>query len=99
MLEKISNTTHEKKRDRLTNKLLALLNRRKYEPLWREIYKLISASQCGYPDAVPVLCNKEILHETREKIQKRMEAHGYSGNYPDFMKKGSINGLHSVTSG
>lgn len=99
IIEKINNTTHEKKRDRLTNKLLALLKRQQYEPLWREIYNLISASQCGYPDAVPVLCNKEILHETREKIQKRMEAHGYSGNYPDFMKKGSITGLHSVTSG
>ena len=99
VLEKTINTTHERKRERLAKKLFALLNRQKYEPLWREIYNLISASQCGYPDAVPILCNKEILYETREKIQKRMEAHGYSGNYPDFTKKGSISGLHSVTSG
>ena len=76
----------------LTSQLLNKLSEVKYIDLWRDIYGKIQASQMEYPCRRIENINR--IHYIRKTIQKRMEGHGYSGDYPDFYKKGSINGLH-----
>lgn len=77
---------------KLTNQLFSKLNEVKYIDLWRDIYGKIQASQAEYPWRK--IENIDGIDYIRKTIQKRMEGHGYSGEYPDFYKEGSINGLH-----
>ncbi|MGN0493295.1 MAG: hypothetical protein ACI4F7_06565, partial [Acutalibacteraceae bacterium] len=87
-----------RKRERISKRLLNTLNKRKYEPLWREIFGLIKESQSEYPSQAELFCNAKLLAETRGEIQRLMEAEGYSGTYPDFHKKGSIKGVRLAES-
>lgn len=66
---------------------------KKCEPLWRDVFEKLKDSQKEYPNKVEKLCPLELLDETRTSIQKLMEQHGYSGTYPDFVKKGSLRGV------
>ena len=77
-------------------KLIAFLCKEQCEPAWREIYNQILASQAEYPDRA--LCERELLEKTRCDIQTLMEAKGYSGTYPDFVKDGAMNGIHLAQS-
>jgi len=86
------------KADRLTVKLLAMLNQKAYEPLWRELSRLISDSQADYPSLVGIKCASELLEKTRLDIQRHMEENGYSGTYPDFVKLGSVDRIHLAQS-
>ncbi len=81
-----------KKYERITFKLLNLLNTLEYEPLWRGLYGKISDSQVEYPRPYSAPEN------TRSKIQKLMEDHGFSGTYPHFTKTGEIKGVHLAQS-
>ncbi|MBQ3085162.1 MAG: DUF3878 family protein [Clostridia bacterium] len=75
---------------RCDDKLLEKLNRKKYEPLWRELFELVTASQEGYPAET---CSSERWAELRACVQEELEARGYSGQYPDFIKHGAVRGL------
>lgn len=90
LIEKIENKTglSIELKDQLFNKLSEV----KYIDLWRDIYGKIQDSQAEYP--YRGIKDVDGIDYIRNTIQKRMEGHGYSGDYPDFYKKGSINGLH-----
>ena len=79
-------------------KLIDCLCQHEYEPLWREIYNKLADSQAEYPDKVEAVCDNKLLVHTREEIQKLLESKGYSGTYPDFVKKGELKGIHLVKS-
>lgn len=75
------------------NFLRAVLNRGKYEPLWREIYQAITESQAEYPrqaEAHPDLV------AVRRRIEWKMHQQGYCGKYPDFYREGQVRGLRMV---
>ncbi|MGN1160655.1 MAG: DUF3878 family protein, partial [Candidatus Fimenecus sp.] len=89
---------NDNKKDRIIKKLMSKLNTQKYEPLWRELYNILVESQSDYLSKAVVCCPTELLNETRLNIQKLMESHGYSGKYPDFVKKGDIHGIRLADS-
>lgn len=86
------------KRIKLVKQLLALLNKQKYEPLWREIYNKIVDSQMKYPLKSDMCVDAEKVSETHEKIQTIMESYGYTGQYPDFVKQGEMKKIHLAES-
>ena len=88
----------DKKRAQLAGLLNLRINNKKYEPLWREIYGLFADSQSRYPVKSEMQVSPESLAEFRQKVQKLMEARGYSGTYPDFEKRISIKGLRGAQS-
>lgn len=89
---------NENKKYRVVEKLVSKLDNQKYEPLWREMYNILVKTQEEYPSRVDLFCPTDLLNETRSNIQKLMEAHGYSGQYPDFVKKGEIRGVRLTES-
>lgn len=68
------------------------------EPLWRNIFAKVQASQVEYPIAASSAIPEEQLSETRATVQQLMERHGYTGTYPDFEKRNCLRGLHLVQS-
>ncbi len=90
--------TSDSKFRKTSNKLISLLCKKACEPLWREIYNKIADSQSSYPGIVDCLCPKDLLAETRKNIQLFMESKGYTGQYPDFIKKGAMKGIHLARS-
>lgn len=80
--------------DKTAKKLLTLLCEQKYEPMWRELYNKIEASQVDYPNKVETLYDRKVLVEIRKDIQNLMETKGYIGIYPDFVKGGILRGIH-----
>lgn len=74
-------------------KLVNLLSKKKYEPIWREVFEKIKESQKEYPSKVEMLCDRNLLNDTRAEIQKLMKDKGYEGTYPDFIKQGKINNV------
>ncbi len=86
------------KRIKLVKQLLALLNKQKYEPLWREIYNKIVDSQKKYPLKSDICFDTEKVSEVHEKIQKMMEFYGYTGQYPNFVKQGEMKKIHLTDS-
>lgn len=75
-------------------KLITILCEKQCEPLWRDIYNKIAKSQAEYPNKVDSLCDKELLINVRNDIQRLMESKGYIGTYPDFVKHSVLNGIH-----
>ncbi len=97
-IENVEKTAeNEKARQRVRKKLVDLLNCTQYEHLWREIYDLLSASQEGYPSLADVYCEEPPI-EMRAKIQSFMQENGYSGEYPDFVKRGRLKGARLASS-
>lgn len=84
--------------DEKRNKLKRILCEQKYEPLWRLIFEKISDSQAEYPQKCEVLCDAQTLNDTRASIQRLMEEHGFSGQYPDFQKRGDTHGIRLAES-
>lgn len=82
----------------LSSNFVSMLNRQKYEPLWRELFALIADTQKDYPQYAPAFYNEAVLEQARKKIQQLMEANGYTGTYPDFIKTGSLKGIRTVNS-
>lgn len=78
-------------------KLLNRLTEKDCEPLWREIMRILSESQEGYPENIPEGC-EEKLTGIRKTITEDLHRAGYSGEYPDFHKTAPISGLHLKTS-
>lgn len=86
------------KKQRKIDKLMTKLNNQKYEPLWRKIFDIVVKSQENYPAKVSMYCSRELLNEIRDNIQRYFESQGYLGEYPDFVKKGTIQGIHLAES-
>lgn len=86
-LEKIEKEKfRSKKQSRLIKKMVRELNTKKCEPLWREFFDKLMASQSSYAPKADIYCGEEALSGLRAHIQSLMEQHGYSGTYPDFTK-------------
>ncbi len=86
----------EKKRIMIAAHLTTKLDNFKYQPLWRELFELIASSQSKYP--ILREQDENTASISREKIQKLMEARGYIGEYPDFVKNGRIRGIRLAES-
>ena len=78
----------------LVQKIIARLCDLSAEPLWREVFDKIYASQAAYPDKAEECCPSSVLLSTREAIQTQMEQLGFVGTYPNFSKLGSLHGVH-----
>ena len=89
---------NREKARRISQKLVAKLNTLKYEPLWREIFQRFTDSQASYPSKEALICPPPFLQETRIRIQKLLEDLGFTGTYPDFVKRGSIPGIRLTES-
>ena len=98
LVEELENNFSNSKKERVLKKLLYKLNSKEYEIIWRDIYKIISETQKDYPSQASVLVQSSVPEETRAKIQSLMENHGYKGEYPDFVKQGSVKGSPFVNS-
>lgn len=72
--------------------LVNKLNEAVCEPLWREMYALLSATQEGYAKRESKQDNS--LQQVRKIIQKRLHSLGYEGEYPKFYKNGNMKGVH-----
>lgn len=75
-------------------KIITALCDQSVEPLWREVFDEIRASQAAYPDKAEECCPSPLLIATRESIQAQMAQLGFSGVYPNFMKEGPLQGVH-----
>lgn len=78
-------------------RLIATLCEQTCEPLWRTIFEQVTASQAGYPSRAEGLL-ATTLQQTRATVQRLMEQHGYTGTYPDFVKEGTLRGVHLAES-
>jgi len=74
------------------SKLSGKLNESACEPLWRELYGLISDSQEEYEDKILNL-GSEKLNKIRTVTEEKLHALGYSGKYPTFRKRGIMRGF------
>ncbi len=84
------------KRQKPIAKLEKALSHKKYEPMCRELMEKIFRSQEPYPEKVSCHCSAELLGDIRDQIIKQLEAQGYKGQYPHFVKHGEIRGIRMV---
>lgn len=75
-------------------KIISALCDQSVEPLWREIFDEIYASQADYPDKAEECCPAPVLISTREAVQAQMRQLGFEGDYPNFVKEGPLQGVH-----
>lgn len=91
LLKKIENAKCEKQY-RAALKLGQKFNSAECEPMWRNIYNAVIESQLEYPTKkLPI--SKDRYDEIVTEIEDRLHSLGYSGNYPEFFKNGSIKGI------
>ncbi len=83
---------------KISRRLSNLLSQKKYEPIWREVFEKIKESQREYQSKAELLCDKKLLNDTRDEIRNFMEAKGYEGTYPDFVKYGEIKNVRLAQS-
>lgn len=60
---------------------------KRFEPLWRDIFALISESQKGLPSYYDETIPEADFENHKQLITERMNKWGYTGTYPDFYKK------------
>lgn len=63
--------------------------KKKFEPLWRDIFALICESQEGLPSYFEERVSKEAFEKHKQLITEQMNAWGYTGSYPDYYKNDS----------
>lgn len=73
--------------------LFTKLDQGKYEPLFRELWNKIVATQRAYPSASQIEIPHIKLVGIRRRVTKMMEELGYCGTYPDFYKTGLVKGI------
>ena len=77
----------------IKQRLISKLSNQKYEPLWRELFNIITASQAGYP-AKAEIYSTELHKKAQYEIQQLIKGRGYTGQYPHFTKTGITRGFH-----
>lgn len=80
------------------HRIRARLFDQRCQPMWREIFQKIRQSQAGYPSGAQAVCDPEVLDKTRAEVQAFMTEQGFSGQYPEFWKRGDVPGVHLVMS-
>ena len=78
--------------------LFTKLDQGKYEPLFRELWNKIVATQREYPTASQIEIPHIKLVGIRRRVTKMMEELGYCGTYPDFYKTGWVKGIRLAES-
>ena len=86
--------TEDNAYDKTVQKLLAHICLKQCQPIWRDIYQKLVDSQKDYPSKADRYIDAQSLSEIRKSIQSQMEAKGYTGTYPDFVKTGPMKGIH-----
>lgn len=66
------------------------LCKKMFEPLWRDIFSLISETQKDLPSYFEENISKEEFQKHKQLITEQMKSQGYIGTYPDFYKKDSV---------
>ena len=98
ILEKLEQSDQFPKKGRCLQKLFAKLNTVRYEPLFRNIWDRIAASQQDYPTRAQILLAEDKLTDLRSRIHSLMKLYGYCGAYPDYYKNTSIKGIRLAES-
>lgn len=86
----------DRKKTRATNAFISQLE--KSEKAFRALYGVIADSQSGIPYDTDI-CATDDTRLERQMITSEMASLGYTGEYPIFMKKTEINGVHLVGEG
>lgn len=92
-LVKIENEGKNEKLSKLKERFLEELDFKKYEPLFREFFEIVSNTQNGYKIRIECNCPFEKLVDTRKQIDLLIKAKGYEGEYPFYYKKGKANSI------
>ena len=98
MIKALNNVKKEKRSYVRAYSLSNSLSHFRYRPLWYEIYNKIKDSQSEYADRALVTAKSEMREEYRKTVDKVMHSHGYSGSYPDYMKKDRTHGIVTANS-
>ncbi len=98
MIKALNNVKKEKRSYVRAYSLSNSLSHFRYRPLWYEIYNEIKDSQKEYTDRALVTAKSEMREEYRKTVDKVMHSHGYSGSYPDYMKKDRTHGIVTANS-
>lgn len=99
LLEKLESKKEKNKRALLlSDTVSAEMNKKCYEPMWREIYNKFVDSQKEYPKKTNTGFPEKDLKEIRTKVQNLMHTNGYKGTYPDFYKTTDLKSLRSANS-
>ncbi|MBQ7010243.1 MAG: hypothetical protein IJN63_00915 [Clostridia bacterium] len=94
LLESACLSKDGKERNRILFRLKNELTHPRYEGMLRELTERFESSQLGYESVKgSVICELEM----RDKITAQMHELGYSGEFPDFVKLGSIPGIRVPT--
>ncbi|MCR4593518.1 MAG: DUF3878 family protein, partial [Clostridiales bacterium] len=92
-IDEFEKQSEAEKKYKAKEELLKVLNKKKYEPLWRELFEIINDSQKAYPAIHECYISQEELDETHRKIEEFFNNKGYTGTYPDFCKQERMRGL------
>lgn len=79
-------------------RLFCSLSKSKYEPLWREVYRIIAETQQGIPDLADIKYSAEEIESHRDFITEELHRLGYGGEYPLFHKRGELHGIRVAAS-
>ena len=77
----------------ISNKRFSGLDDMKYEPLWRELYKIFFSLCKDYPTISEIIGLEPENIQIRKKIADTLHDAGYEGVYPDFRKTGELKGV------
>lgn len=78
------------KQEKYRQKLLVCLRQVACEPLWRQLYEAIMASQAGLPMAYAD--DPNLVHK-RQAVTNTLQEMGFQGEYPFFWQEGPKKGL------
>lgn len=98
MVKALKNVKREKRSYIQAYSLSNTLSRFHYRPLWRELYQKIKDSQEEYTDRALVTAAPEMRAEYSATVDRVMHSHGFTGTYPDYIKKDRTHGMISANS-
>ncbi len=98
MVKALNGVKKEKRSYLRAYSLSNTLSHFRYRPLWREIYEKIKNSQREYKDRALVTASPEMRFEYAQTVDRVMHSHGFTGAYPDYVKKDRTHGIISANS-
>lgn len=74
-------------------RLFRSLSKSKYEPMWREVYRIIAETQQGIPNLADIKYSEAEMKSHCDFITEELRRLGYEGEYPLFHKCSELRGL------
>lgn len=96
MILNLENVFYTEKRAKTAIRLHKQLNLKRYEPLFQAINGAFLRAQAEYQTKADHCVPQDTLLKVRRSVTDYFAAVGYSGQYPDFTKRGDIKGLKCV---